>query len=86
MPHNTADVDGGSVAPRPMREMVLELRRRQRRLGTASEAPDDFEAILRLAHAINNALCAIYLADALGMTGTPDRAERFRRAIQESVA
>lgn len=33
-----------------------ELKLRQRRLGTPSEAPEDFERILVLAHQINNAL------------------------------
>jgi len=42
-----------------------ELRLRQRRLGTANEQPDDFEATRALAHQINNRLTIEHLASEL---------------------
>ncbi len=74
-----------ATSAKPLREHLLELRRRQRRLGTSQETADDFEAVLRLAHTINNALTAIYLTEAAA--GGGDQSRRFfRETVRRAVA
>ncbi len=47
------------AANRGLEELKAELRIIQRRLGTPSEAPDDFNRVLAIAHAINNQLTIV---------------------------
>jgi hypothetical protein len=49
----------------PLRDIHRELQFHQRRLGTAAEQPGDFERVLEIAHAINNRLTALLLAEAM---------------------
>lgn len=75
-----------SPALPPLRDLVLELRRRQYRLGTPAEQPDDFESVLTLAHTVNNALTAICLVESVNRPNLLSAKDIIREAIRRALA
>ena len=84
-------IDSVMPAKKPLRDMVLELRLRQRRLGTTNETHTDFEETLALAHTVNNALTALCLTEALQprpvrLATKEKRSELLRRVLRKAIA